>query len=112
MANIFWVEDQSHWVDRFSRALQNTDFDGLENKLTVCHLTDAAKQHITQAQQRPDIAILDANMNGNDSAGFAIAQALQHKWPGLPMIYLSEHSGTNIEATAFEQTGALDFIAN
>ncbi|MBB3167872.1 response regulator transcription factor [Simiduia aestuariiviva] len=111
MAHIFWVEDQSHWVEKFSAALSSGDFDGQDNQLEVFHLTDSAKQYIAQASRAPDIAILDANMNGNDSAGFAVAQALQKKWPDLPIIYLSEHSGTDIEASAFERTQPHDFIA-
>jgi DNA-binding response OmpR family regulator len=67
--------------------------------------------HIAQAQEAPDIAILDANMNGNDQAGFSVSRALHKKWPKLPVIYLSEHSGTGIEQQAFEETGAQDFIA-
>lgn len=111
MAQIFWIEDQSHWVEKFTEVLKTEDFDGQANTLAVFHLTDAAKQYIAQAKKAPDIALLDANMNGNDSAGFAVAQALRKKWPELPIIYLSEHSGTDIEATAFEQTQPQDFIA-
>ena len=36
---------------------------------------------------------------------------MRKKWPGLPIIYLSEHSGTGLERDALETYGALDFIA-
>lgn len=111
MAEILWVEDQSHWVDRFSKVLTSTDFDGHANQLRVFHLTDAAKQYIGQAAAAPDIAILDASMNGNDGAGLTLAALLEKKWPRLPIIFLSEHSGTHIEANAFEQAQPQDFIA-
>src|SRR5690625_7410402 len=50
-------------------------------------------------------------MTGNDQAGFSVSRALQRKWPDLPIFYLSEHSGSNVEQQAFETTGAVDFIA-
>jgi DNA-binding response OmpR family regulator len=50
-------------------------------------------------------------MNGNDQAGFSVSSALQKKWPDIPIIYLSEYSGTEIERDALEQFSATDFIA-
>lgn len=113
MATILWVEDQSHWIDRFEPVLKATAFDDRATQVQVFRFAEAACQHIRLAdeRQRPDLALLDANMNGNDDAGFSVSRALQRKWPGLPIIYLSEHSGTGIEQEAFEATGAQDFIA-
>lgn len=113
MARILWVEDQSHWVNRLSQVLEETDFDGRPNSLQVFRFAEAACQKIklSMAENSPDIAILDASMNGNDKAGFSVSRALHDKWPKLPIIYLSEHSGTVIEEGAFEQCGARDFIA-
>ncbi|WP_426415092.1 response regulator transcription factor [Aestuariirhabdus sp. LZHN29] len=113
MATIFWVEDQSHWIDKFTPLLQATDFDGAENRLLVFRFADAAKQRIAElaVDQKPDIAILDARMKGNDQAGFSVSKALHRKWPELPIIYLSEHSGTGIEGEAFELANTQDFIA-
>ncbi|QKT02994.1 response regulator [Ectothiorhodospiraceae bacterium 2226] len=113
MATIFWVEDQSHWIDKFQPVLEATRFDEQPTRLQVFKFAEAACQHIRRASadSRPDVALLDANMNGNDAAGFSVSRALQAKWPGLPIIYLSEHSGTGIEQQAFETTGARDFIA-
>ncbi|OOG22782.1 histidine kinase [Thioalkalivibrio denitrificans] len=113
MATIFWVEDQSHWIDKFRPVLEATDFDGRQTVVQVFKFAEAACQHIrlADAGQRPDLALLDANMNGNHAAGFSVSRALQRKWPDLPVIYLSEHSGTGIEQEAFEATGAQDFIA-
>ncbi|BFM12238.1 hypothetical protein R50072_23910 [Simiduia litorea] len=113
MATIFWVEDQSHWIEKFTVILQTTDFDGHPNKLEIHRLADAAKQQIALINKAtpPDIAVLDARMNGNDQAGFGVSAALHKKWPKLPIIYLSEHSGTEIEATAFEHANTQDFIA-
>lgn len=113
MAKIIWVEDQSHWVEKFTPLLLETDFDGQTNTLETYKFAEAAKQNIKLAnvEAEPDIAILDANMNGNDGAGFSVSRALRKKWPELPIIYLSEHSGTEIEQNAFESCGATDFIA-
>jgi DNA-binding response OmpR family regulator len=113
MAKLFWVEDQIHWIDKFTDILQTTDFDGTENSLEVFKFPAAAKQRIATLDEhsRPDIAILDAHMNGSDEAGFSVSRALRKKWPELPIIYLSEHSGTRLEEQAFEQTNAEDFIA-
>jgi len=113
MARIFWVEDQSHWIDKFQRALLSTDFDRGDNVLETFKFPQAAKQWISLAAKadKPDIAILDARMSGADDAGFSVAGALRKKWPGLPIIYLSEHSGTGLERDALEKFGALDFIA-
>ena len=113
MAKIIWVEDQSHWIDKFTPILTTTDFDGKPNTLETYKFAEAAKQHIKRADihQAPDIALLDANINGNEEAGFSISRALRKKWPTLPIIYLSEHSGTRIEQDAFEHCGASDFIA-
>lgn len=115
MANIMWVEDQLHWVTRFKTVLEKADLNDAggegNNQVQVFKFAEAARQHIAQASQAPDIAILDANMNGNDQAGFSVSRALHKKWPHLPVIYLSEHSGTGIEQQAFEETGAQDFIA-
>lgn len=113
MAKLFWVEDQSHWIDRFSAVLKGTDFDGKPTALEVYKFPEAAKQRIALMtdQQKPDLAILDAHMNGSDQAGFSVSRALHKKWPGLPILYLSEHSGTAIEEQAITQTDAQDFIA-
>ena len=110
-----WVEDQLHWITKFKSVLESADLIGAgsegKNQVQVFKFAESARQHIAQTQQAPDIAILDANMNGNDQAGFSVSRALHKKWPKLPVIYLSEHSGTGIEQQAFEETGAQDFIA-
>lgn len=113
MATIYWVEDQSHWVDKFRPVLEATSFDKHPTEVLVFKFAEAACQRIRLAgsDERPDIALIDAHMNGNDAAGFSVSRALQRKWPDLPIIYLSEHSGTGIEKEAFEGTGARDFIA-
>jgi two-component system, OmpR family, response regulator len=113
MATILWVEDQAHWIDKFKAVLESTAFDDRPTEVRVFKFAEAACQHIRLAgdDKRPDLALLDANMNGNDAAGFSVSRALQRRWPGLPIIYLSEHSGTGIEQEAFEATGAQDFIA-
>ena len=113
MANIFWVEDQTHWINKFRDVLRDSDFDGAPNVLTVLRFSQAARQKIAEMRnhEAPDIAILDANMSGNDEAGFTVSNALRKKWPRLPIIYLSEYSGTEIERDALEQFAATDFIA-
>ncbi|MDQ2076793.1 response regulator transcription factor [Marinimicrobium sp. ABcell2] len=111
MASILWVEDQSHWVDRFKPILEETVFDQKPTDVHLFRFAEAACQHIRLAKQAPDLALLDAHMNGNDEAGFSVSRALQKKWPDVPILYLSEHSGTGIEQQAFETTGAVDFIA-
>ncbi len=121
MATIFWVEDQSHWIDRFKPVLESTNFgdhqgnehDTQLNTVVTYRLANAARQKITVTpdEQKPDIAILDAHMNGNSGAGFSVSRALLAKWPKLPIIYLSEHSGTQTEKTALEEMYAQDFIA-
>lgn len=113
MATILWVEDQSHWIDKFRPVLEATAFDDRPTEVRVFRFPEAACQHIKLAneQDRPNLALLDAHMNGDEAAGFSVSRALQRKWPGLPVIYLSEHSGTGIEQQAFEASGAQDFIA-
>lgn len=113
MASIFWVEDQSHWIKKFSPVLEREDFDGKPNTLTIVNFAEAARQKIalTDKENAPDVALLDARMNGNDQAGFSVSNALRKKWPKVPIIYLSEHSGTDIERDALEQFAATDFIA-
>ncbi len=113
MAAIFWVEDQLHWIKKFSPVLENEDFDGKPNSLAIYNFAEAARQKIalTEKDSPPDVALLDARMNGNDQAGFSVSNALRKKWPQLPIIYLSEHSGTEIEREALEQFSATDFIA-
>ena len=112
MATILWVEDQTHWVDKFQSVLESTDFDGKPNQLVTFKFANAARQKITlmRDSNKPDIAILDAHMNGNSGAGFSVARALLAKWPELPIIYLSEHSGTETEQMALDMN-AQDFIA-
>ncbi len=113
MAKIFWVEDQSHWIDKFQDTLKRADLDGGCNELVVYKFSEAARQQIAlmAAEDRPDIALLDARMNGNDRAGFSVSSALLNKWPGLPIIFFSEHSGTGIEQDAFSEHQVTDFIA-
>ncbi len=113
MARIFWVEDRTHWVDKFGPVLEAESFDEAPTELEVFKFAEAACQHIKRADDaaRPDVALIDAHMNGNDAAGFSVSRALQRKWPDVPLIFLSEHAGTGIEQEAFEGTGARDFIA-
>jgi DNA-binding response OmpR family regulator len=113
MAKIFWVEDQSHWIEKFQDALERADLDGRRNTVVVYRFSEAARQQIASmsAADRPDIALLDARMNGNDRAGFSVSAALLNKWPGLPMIFFSEHSGTGIEKEAISEHQVADFVA-
>lgn len=113
MTYILWVEDQFHWIDKLTSTLESTDFgDGAAcNQIQTFKFAEAACQHIKLAKKAPDIALLDANMNGNDNAGFSVSRALCRKWPGIPIIYLSEHSGTSIEQQALEDAETQDFIA-
>ncbi|MEX1057235.1 MAG: response regulator [Natronospirillum sp.] len=113
MAKLLWVEDQTHWIDKFKPVLEATDFDGQPTRVQTFRFAEAASQYIKQAEHHhaPNVALLDAHMNGNDEAGFSVSRALKKKWPETPVIYLSEHSGTAIEQQAFEGTGAQDFIA-
>ena len=113
MARIFWVEDQSHWVEKFKKTLELAEFDDTPNHLDIFKFAESAKQHIALAndEKKPNIAILDAKMNGLDQAGLSVSKALQKKWPGLPIIFLSEHNGTDIEREALEQFNVSDFIS-
>ncbi len=113
MATILWVEDQGHWIDRFQPVLEAESFDDRPTRVQVFRFAEAACQHVraTAADNRPDVALLDANMNGNTAAGFSVSRALQRKWPDLPILYLSEYSGTDVEQEAFESARAQDFIA-
>ena len=114
MAKILWVEDQSHWVNKFRDILQQAELDDQPNELLLFKFSEAARQHITKANadsEQPDIALLDARMNGFDGAGFSVLQALRKKWPQIPIIFLSEHNGTEIERDAFTEYGVTDFIS-
>ncbi|HED17752.1 MAG TPA: response regulator transcription factor [Gammaproteobacteria bacterium] len=113
MAKIIWVEDQSHWIDKFRDILTNTDLDGKANELIIYKSSEAAGQQITlmKKEEGPDLALLDASMNGNDQAGFSVSRALLKKWPGMPIIFFSEYSGTDIERDALTEHMASDFIA-
>ncbi len=113
MAVIFWVEDQIHWINKFSQVLTEAELDGAANELRIYHFAEEAKQAIarTDPNNPPNIALLDARLNGNDQAGFSVSAALRKKWPDLPILYLSEHSGTDIERDALETHSAQDFIS-
>ncbi|MGX5174645.1 response regulator transcription factor [Aliikangiella sp. IMCC44653] len=113
MANIWWVEDQFHWINKFQPVLESADFgdNDYPNLVKVMRFYQAAQQAIKLAEHSPDIVILDANLNGNDEAGLTLSLQLKQKWPSVAIIYLSEHSGTPIEEKAFEQNNAHDFIA-
>lgn len=111
MATIVWAEDQRHWVDKFSDCLLATAFDDSPNQLIVLDGVQAVHAFCQETHTTPDLALLDARMHGDDQAGFTVSQSLRKRWPDLPIIYLSEHSGTQIEAQAFSLHSTLDFIA-
>ncbi len=113
MATIMWVEDQSHWIERFRPALEAAGLDEQPTRLQVFRFAEAACQYVrtTDAANRPDLALLDANMKGDTGAGFSVSRALQRKWPDVPILYLSEYSGTDVEQEALESAWAQDFIA-
>lgn len=113
MTQILWVEDQTHWIERFKPVLEATGFDDHPTRVETFKFAEAACQHIRQCpdSDAPDLALLDAHMGGNSMAGLSVSRALLKRWPELPVLYLSEHSGTDIEQEAFEQSGTLDFIA-
>lgn len=122
MIKIFWVEDQQHWIDKFRPLLERTDFTPnaepelpaeQANRLEVFRYVEPALARIQQTElaDAPQIAILDASLHGNDDGGFELSQALLKKWPALPILFLSEHSGTGIEEKAFVEGVTQDFIA-
>src|SRR5690625_5009460 len=111
MAGILCVEYQARRVARFTPVLERTPLRRKPTELLVFGFSEAACQHSRLSQAGPDLALLDADMHGNDQAGSSVSRALQRKWPDLPSLYLSEHSGTSVEQQAFETTGAVDFIA-
>lgn len=112
MAEIIWVEDQTHWIEKFRTALETAELDaGLPNQVQIFRFAEAALTHIRQREQSPDIVILDANLNGNDSAGLSLSSQIKKRWPEVPLLFLSEYAGTDTERRAFEQTETEDFIA-
>ena len=124
MAKIFWVEDQYHWIDKFKSVLENANFSVGEasntakapkntppNQVIVHKFVESACQAINQMKSKPDVVILDANMSGNDDAGLTVSYLLAKKWPDVPIIFLSEHSGTGIEEKVFDKSTTQDFIA-
>jgi two-component system, OmpR family, response regulator len=120
MKTIFWVEDQYHWVNKFEQILINANFDLAEpsgvyeqntNKLVLHKFVESASQAINHSKQPPDIVILDADMNGDQDAGLTLSALIAKKWPQVPVIFLSEHSGTGIEEKVFEHSSSQDFIA-
>ena len=86
MAKLFWVEDQSHWIDRFSTVLENADLDGAPNHLEIFKFPEAAKQRIAlmSDEHKPDLALLDAHMNGSDQAGFSVSGPYTKNGPTYP----------------------------
>lgn len=111
MAHILWVEDQRHWIDKLSDSLLACALDDTDNQLTALDGIKALTDFIDQSQHSPSLALLDARMHDDDQAGFKAARLLRQRWPELPIIYLSEHSGTQVEAQAFNLHSTLDFIA-
>lgn len=113
MVDIVWVEDQFHWLDKLSPVLKAADLGDGENnnQLTTFGLPEAACQHFNGRGHAPDVVLLDANMNGDDHAGFRVSRVLHKRWPDVPIVYLSEHSGSEIEQTAFEKLETQDFVA-
>ena len=120
MKTIFWVEDQYHWVNKFEQVLIDANFDVAEpgvnnedskNKLILHKFFESASRAINHSQQQPDIVILDADMNGDQDAGLTLSSLIAKKWPSVPVIFLSEHSGTGIEEKVFEHSSSQDFIA-
>ncbi len=119
MKTIFWVEDQYHWVDKFETVLRHANFDVSEsentnrneNQLILHKFVESASQAINHSKKIPDIVILDADMNGDQDAGLTLSGLIAKKWPEVPVIFLSEHSGTGIEEKVFEHSTSRDFIA-
>ncbi|MBV1907783.1 MAG: response regulator [Kangiellaceae bacterium] len=120
MKTIFWVEDRYHWIDKFKPIFESASFEGIDiaeqtpvplNKVLVHKFVESASQAINRSGNQPDIVILDADMNGDQNAGLCLSQLIAKKWPTVPVIFLSEHSGTGIEERVFEQGNSSDFIA-
>ncbi|PCI73197.1 MAG: histidine kinase [Gammaproteobacteria bacterium] len=133
MIKLFWVEDQFHWIDRFQSILEKADFSigstydsassedksascGNDNEVEVYRFEESARQVINQSikqndYQTPDIVILDANMNGDNDAGLSLSKLINRVWPQVPIIFLSEHSGTSTEEKVFANSQTRDFIA-
>lgn len=120
MKTIFWVEDQYHWVNKFEQVLIDANFDITKsgdasdksvNKLILHKFIESASRAINHSNEQPDIVILDADMNGDQDAGLTLSSLIAKKWPKVPVIFLSEHSGTGIEEKVFEHSSVQDFIA-
>jgi len=139
MIKLFWVEDQFHWIDRFQSILEKADFSidsqstekksteeksvedksassGDDNEVDIYRFETSARHEINQSikqndYQIPDIVILDANMNGDNDAGLSLSKLINRVWPQVPIIFLSEHSGTSTEEKVFANSQTRDFIA-
>lgn len=122
MIKIFWVEDQFHWIDRFKSILEKADFSNdssssqEDNQVHNYRFEESARHEINHSIKQknfkiPDIVILDANMNGDNDAGLGLSKLINKVWPQVPIIFLSEHSGTTTEEKVFENTQTNDFIA-
>jgi len=139
MLKIFWVEDQFHWIDKFKSVLETTDLEShqnvseltrgdvqevgtaktkapdkkatKQNQVAIYKFFESASQAIKQNKEIPDVVILDANMNGDNDAGLSLSKLINSAWPFVPIIFLSEHSGTSTEEKVFEQSQTTDFIA-
>ncbi|PHS14800.1 MAG: histidine kinase [Kangiella sp.] len=129
MIKLFWVEDQFHWIDRFQSILEKADFsiDSAstednsatsvnDNEVDIYRFEESARHEINQSikqndYQIPDIVILDANMNGDNDAGLSLSKLINRVWPQVPIIFLSEHSGTSTEEKVFANSQTRDFIA-
>ncbi len=129
MIKIFWVEDQFHWIDRFKSILEKANFSidsspteeqseipKKDNQVDIYRFEESARHEINQsiknrAFKLPDIIILDANMNGDNDAGLSLSKLINKVWSQVPIIFLSEHSGTSTEEKVFENTQTRDFIA-
>ncbi len=74
----------------------------------ACYTADSAEAALPLLdKQLPDLVVSDVNMPGMD--GIALLEAVQAKFPGLPMILMTAY-GQVSQAVSAIQSGAIDYL--
>ncbi len=99
---ILLVEDDEVIRENYAELLRDEGFE-----VAVCACREQAIRQLQE--QLPDIILLDIGLNGEREGGFDLCLDIRHRWPRLPVLFLTS-LGSEVDKISGFRLGADDYL--